>query len=140
MVLQRIPSVFRMVRGLDTRFQSERTGPVAAWIKSKMTAAAPKRVNPRPAATLEGWKRAGVNVYHLKHARNPMAPGSMLHAIFASILKAGPFKTRDIVEEIRAAHPKTTKAAMTALVKNTCDALLLAGILKKENRGVLCLS
>lgn len=104
-----------------------------------MTPQRPAKTDNTPRALLEGWSARGVNVYHLKHRTNPLEPGPMLHSVFASMIANDAFKPRDIVEDIRGSNPKIDRAKLTALVKNTCDALLLAGILKKE-KGVLCLS
>lgn len=140
-VAQRIPSVTQTLLRLDTKFKMDRARPTARWMKAKMREQVRQtaKADAHAQAILDGLSAAGVNVYHLRHKTNPMQSGSPLHLIFEAMLRYSTFKPRDLFEAIIEQNPRLKRGQLQGLIKNTCNALLLAGVLKKE-RGVLCLT
>lgn len=128
-----------MVERLDQKFASERAPAVKRWfVRSHLPDVTRQRSSKRASALLTAWSDSGVNVYHLKHGTNPVEQsGSFLQELFAFMIEAKTFKSIDAVEHLRTMRDET-KAALTRQVKEVCDALLHAGVLRKE-KHVLCL-
>lgn len=143
-VKEREETVLLTVGRFDRLFALERFQTVGKWFADRWKI---KREDDTKRAKaiqlLASWKALGVNVYEIRHRSNP-APASEPHlrAGFAAVISnlAG-FKRGDIVEEITArADLNLTKNGAKRFVDQICDALLEAGVLKTESRGILCLA
>jgi hypothetical protein len=148
-VLERAPRVAKTVAQLDARFSQERSADLVPWLQKRLRrpdASAQERKRTKARETLENWKRAGINVFELRHKMNPApATDHWLNSIFAWVIHYAPGFTRgDLVREVRDDERMVgdipTKAVITRQVNTVCDALLEAGVLKSESRGILCLN
>lgn len=143
-LLERAPRVVKTVGQLDVRFDQESAPDLAPWIKKRLRrpdTSAAERKQSKARETLESWKRVGLNVYELRHKMNPAFPTEPgLRAAFQSVIDNGAgFSRRDLTEDVRI-NANLTKVSATCLVNTVCDALLEAGVIKSENRGILCLN
>lgn len=137
--LAKKPVVLAMVASLDTVFSSEKLADAKKWFaRSHIQNHAKQRSESKYRAVLDGFKANDINVYHLKHGTNPVEKESVLRDIFGFMLESGPFKQADVVEHLRGSHDES-KASLTRQVKEVCEALLLASVLKKE-KNILCLA
>lgn len=139
---ERVSPLLDKVQRFDACFDQERSGSVARWIARRWKrdrSGDAKRTAARE--TLESWKRVGLNIYELKHRMNPAFPTEPgLKAAFQFIIDNGSgFTRRDIIEEL-VEETDMTKAGAKRLTDTVADALVEAGILKQENRGILCLN
>lgn len=126
---------------MDTLFSTSTFPAVERWFAARWKEpVVDNSAHDRIKHTMEAWRRAGLNVFHLKEKSNPVKNGSHLyHSLFQFMLDEGPFKPRDLVEHLRETHHMQSKAQVERIVKNACDALVSLGVLKKDGRSILCL-
>ena len=126
---------------MDALFSLQSAPQVAKWFSGRLIRnTAQERSSKLKTDFLDKLSADGVNVYHLRHGTNPVEDtGTLLHDLFAFLLEVGPFKPRDAVEHLRPLHASESKASIERLVKQVTEALVHAGVLKKE-KHVLCLN
>jgi hypothetical protein len=130
------------VARLDKRFKTDKRATVDKWFLSRWKIGANKEMTQQENAKrqLAELNNAGINIYMLKSKVNPaQGSGDCLEAAFAFMLKERVFKPRDIVEYIRDTDPSMSKSALSSVINQLCQTLLMEGVVKKEAKGVLCL-
>jgi hypothetical protein len=135
------PEALQFASRLGNLLGSSRTLEIAKWWNGRWKV--PKtaqRASDRSADTLKRWADLGLNAHLLRHKINPLksSQDQVLYEAFKFMLTERAFKPRDVVEHLRDSIPEKSKASLTRDVKNTCDALLSLGVIKKEGH-VLCL-
>lgn len=141
-VSERQGRVLTTVAKLDKVFDQNRLGSVSRWFAGRWKRdEVSDRKRSASVATLDRLKTDDVNVYELRHRMNPAPKNSLLHGLFEGVITLRAFTRRDLFEDIleREQH-NLTKAEAKRQVDILCDALIEAGVLKTENRGILCLT
>jgi hypothetical protein len=138
---ERARPVLETVQKFDTLFDLERAPAVAKWIARRFKRdTSSDRKSALNRVTLDRWKSDGLNVYELRHRMVPATKDKDLQIAFKAIVDNGSgFNRRDLAEELQAGVSQT-KAGAKRFADTVCDALLEAGVLKNESRGILCLN
>lgn len=141
---ERFEQVFSRVTKLDLRFEQERAKTFARTFAARFKRdKVADRKRAQALSTLDTFKRASVNVYEIKHRMNPIPKDSpIIRTVVQLVIDNGlGFTRRDIADELYAAHSDVlTRASAKSTSEKVCDALLEAGVLRAEKRGILCLN
>lgn len=94
-------------------------------------------------AHVEKLRAMGINVFEIRHGRNPVPPTKLiLRSVFQAIIALGDGFTRgDIFNEVYQANREhITRPKTKAIVDQMCAALVVAGVLRTEKRGIYCIN